>query len=78
MFILADTYTARCVDEIATEHVCAGVLVHYGRACLSPTARLPVVYVFTASPLAVPPAVAAFRATFLVLDAKVLLLADTA
>ena len=47
------------------------------RACLSPTACLPVIYVFTPSPLAVPPAVAAFRATFLVLGAKVLLLADT-
>ena len=78
VFILADTsYAPCCVDEIAAEHVCADVLVHYGRACLSPTTRLPVIYVFTASPLAVPSAVAAFRATFPALDAKVLLMADT-
>ena len=78
VFILADTsYAPCCVDEIAAEHVCADVLVHYGRACLSPTTRLPVIYVFTAGPLAVPSAVAAFCATFPARDAKVLLMADT-
>src|SRR5437763_518652 len=46
--ILADTsYGACCVDEIAAEHVDADAVVHYGRACLSPTARLPALYVFT-------------------------------
>ena len=71
VFILADAYAAFCVDEIAAERVCADVLVHCGRACLSPTTRLPVVYVFATSPLAVPPTVAAFRATLPALDAKV-------
>ena len=52
IYILADTsYGACCIDEVAAEHVDADVVVHYGRACLSPTARLPVIYVFTSKPL---------------------------
>jgi diphthamide biosynthesis protein 2 len=36
-YILADTsYGSCCVDEIAAEHINADVVVHYGRACLSP------------------------------------------
>src|SRR5436190_8118718 len=52
LYILADTsYGACCIDEVAAEHVDADVVVHYGRACLSPTARLPVIHVFTHKPL---------------------------
>lgn len=52
LYILADTsYGACCVDEIAAEHVNADVVVHYGRACLSPTARIPVIHIFTVQPL---------------------------
>lgn len=48
LFILGDTsYGACCVDEIAAEHVDADVIVHYGRSCLSPPARIPVIHVFT-------------------------------
>ncbi|CAO1637734.1 unnamed protein product [Parajaminaea phylloscopi] len=47
LFVLADTsYGNCCVDEVAAQHVDADVVVHYGHACLSPTARLPVIYVF--------------------------------
>jgi diphthamide biosynthesis protein 2 len=47
LFLLADTsYGNCCVDEVAAAHVEADVVVHYGHACLSPTARLPVIYVF--------------------------------
>ncbi|KAJ3297485.1 Diphthamide biosynthesis protein 2 [Borealophlyctis nickersoniae] len=47
LFILADTtFGSCCVDEVAAEHVNADLVVHYGRACLSPTSRLPVLYVF--------------------------------
>lgn len=47
LYILADTsYGNCCVDEVAAQHVDADVVVHYGHACLSPTARLPVIYVF--------------------------------
>jgi diphthamide biosynthesis protein 2 len=63
--ILADTsYGACCVDEIAAEHVDAEVVVHYGRSCLSPTARLPVIYVFTSRRLDIKDVVAAFEATY--------------
>ncbi|KAF2995160.1 Diphthamide biosynthesis protein 2 [Neopestalotiopsis sp. 37M] len=48
LYVLADTsYSSCCVDEIAAEHADAEAVVHYGRACLSPTARLPVLHVFT-------------------------------
>ncbi|KAG8695187.1 Diphthamide biosynthesis protein 2 [Ceratobasidium sp. 395] len=46
-YILADTtYGSCCVDEVAAAHIDADVVVHYGHACLSPTSRLPVIYVF--------------------------------
>ncbi|KAF8533547.1 putative diphthamide synthesis protein-domain-containing protein, partial [Trichophaea hybrida] len=77
VFILADTsYSACCVDEIAAEHVRADVLVHYGRSCLSPTTRLPVIYVFTSNPLSTSATIVGFRATYPDLDTKVLLMAD--
>ena len=48
LYILADTsYGACCVDEIAAEHISADAVVHYGRACLSPTAKMPVIHIFT-------------------------------
>ena len=51
-FILGDTsYGSCCIDEIAAEHVDADVVVHFGRACLSPSARLPAIYAFTMQPL---------------------------
>ena len=65
MFILADTfYGACCVDEIAAEHVDAEVVVHYGRACLSPTARLPVIHIFTIQPLDIEKVLDAFEAAY--------------
>ncbi|KAK3046554.1 Diphthamide biosynthesis protein 2 [Extremus antarcticus] len=75
--ILADTsYGACCIDEIAAEHVDADVVVHYGRTCLSPTARLPVIYVFTSKPLDLDAAVASFRATYEDKTEKICLMAD--
>ncbi|MCJ1400303.1 Diphthamide biosynthesis protein 2 [Xylographa trunciseda] len=77
LYILADTsYGACCVDEIAAEHVEADVVVHYGRACLSPTARLPVIYVFTEQGLVVGGVLAAFRETYPERGEKVVLMAD--
>ncbi|KAH0533955.1 hypothetical protein FGG08_007437 [Glutinoglossum americanum] len=77
LYILADTsYGSCCVDEIAAEHIDASAIVHYGRTCLSPTARLPVIYVFTTQPLPSQPVIQAFRETFPSLDEKVILMAD--
>ncbi|KAH8816585.1 putative diphthamide synthesis protein-domain-containing protein [Xylogone sp. PMI_703] len=77
LYILADTsYGACCVDEVAAEHVNAEVVVHYGRSCLSPTARLPVIYVFTSPPFSIPSVVEAFQNTYSEKDALVILMAD--
>jgi diphthamide biosynthesis protein 2 len=77
LFILGDTsYGACCVDEVAAEHVDADVVVHYGRSCLSPPSRLPVIYVFTERPLDLDPLVATFTETYLEKDSKVILMAD--
>jgi diphthamide biosynthesis protein 2 len=77
LFILADTsYGACCVDEVAAEHVDADVVVHYGRSCLSPTARLPVIYVFTTRPLSLDVVLETFKQTYPDRDQKIILMAD--
>lgn len=77
IYILADTsYSSCCVDEIAAEHVAADVVVHYGRSCLSPTSRLPVVYVFTRHSLDEDAVLEAFEKTFEDKQSKVVLMAD--
>ncbi|KAH8700299.1 putative diphthamide biosynthesis protein Dph2 [Talaromyces proteolyticus] len=76
-YILADTsYGNCCVDEVAAEHVNADVVVHYGRACLSPTSRLPVIHVFTHRSLPLDPLVKAFKETFTDLASKIIIAAD--
>lgn len=75
--ILGDTsYGSCCVDEIAAEHVDADAVVHYGRACLSPTARLPVLHIFTRMELDHEVAVDFVRRHFPDVDTKVILTAD--
>ncbi|RMZ89088.1 hypothetical protein DV736_g3687, partial [Chaetothyriales sp. CBS 134916] len=75
--ILADTsYGSCCVDEIAAEHVDADAVVHYGRSCLSPTARLPVLHVYTKHDLNYDAAVKAFRDAFPERSEKVVVTAD--
>lgn len=77
IYILADTsYSSCCVDEVAAEHVDADVVVHYGRSCLSPTARLPVIYVFTRHSLDEEFALGAFKNDFRETQSKVILMAD--
>ncbi|KAL8747895.1 MAG: hypothetical protein Q9190_000281 [Brigantiaea leucoxantha] len=76
-YILGDTsYGECCVDEIAAEHVNADAIVHYGRACLSPSARLPVLYVFTKQPLAVDHVVEAFKSAYPDRQQRIVLIAD--
>lgn len=77
LYILGDTsYGTCCVDEVAAEHVDADVVVHYGRACLSPTARLPVIHVFTRRHLDHGAVIAAFEESYPDKDEKVLIAAD--
>ncbi|KAH9908881.1 putative diphthamide synthesis protein-domain-containing protein [Xylariomycetidae sp. FL2044] len=77
LYILADTsYSACCVDEIAAEHADADAVVHYGRACLSPTARLPVQHVFTRQKLDYDDVCAKFETELPGKEEKVVVMAD--
>lgn len=77
LYILGDTsYGTCCVDEVAAEHVDADVVVHYGRSCLSPSARLPVIYVFTHKTLSIESVVRAFKSTYPDPTSKVIVAAD--
>lgn len=77
LYILGDTsYGACCVDEIAAEHADADVVVHYGRACLSPTARLPVIHIFTNRTISMDVAEDIFKSIFPDRVEKVILMAD--
>jgi diphthamide biosynthesis protein 2 len=77
LFILGDTsYGACCVDEVAAEHVDADCVVHYGRSCLSPPSRLPVIYVFTERPLDLEQTISTFVSTYPDKTQKVILMAD--
>ncbi|KAM4022934.1 2-(3-amino-3-carboxypropyl)histidine synthase subunit 2 isoform 1-T2 [Anomaloglossus baeobatrachus] len=76
-YILGDTsYGSCCVDEVAAEHVGAEVLVHYGRACLSPCRRLPVTYVFGRRAVNVDLCAEAFQTLFPEPDAPVVVFSD--
>ena len=78
-YILGDTsYGACCVDEIAAEHINADVVIHYGRACLSPTARLPVIYVFVKQDLDLESVANVFKEQYPEKHQKVMLMADMA
>jgi diphthamide biosynthesis protein 2 len=77
IYILADTsYSSCCVDEIAAEHVDAHVLVHFGRSCLSPTSRLPVIYVFTRHALDLDDALQSLESELPDKEARIVLMAD--
>jgi diphthamide biosynthesis protein 2 len=52
VFVLADTtFGSCCVDEVAAAHRDADAIVHYGRACCSPTSRTPARFVFGRKPI---------------------------
>lgn len=77
LYILADTsYSACCVDEIAAERADADGVVHYGRACLSPTSRLPVLHIFTRQKLDYAAVAVKFEKEFPQKDEKVVVMAD--
>eukprot|EP01129_Flabellula_baltica_P014530 TRINITY_DN6977_c0_g1_i1.p1 TRINITY_DN6977_c0_g1~~TRINITY_DN6977_c0_g1_i1.p1 ORF type:complete len:472 (-),score=112.21 TRINITY_DN6977_c0_g1_i1:411-1826(-) len=64
-FVLADTsYGECCVDEVAASHYSAEFIVHFGRSCLSPTNRIPVMLVFGKAPIDVGVLVDSFVSQF--------------
>ncbi|KAM9775086.1 2-(3-amino-3-carboxypropyl)histidine synthase subunit 2 [Syngnathus typhle] len=77
VFILGDTsYGSCCVDEVAAEHVGADCIVHYGRACLSPSKRLPLMYVFEKASIDLDKCKSAFRELYPDTQAHILILYD--
>ncbi|KAG7162947.1 2-(3-amino-3-carboxypropyl)histidine synthase subunit 2-like [Homarus americanus] len=63
VFILGDTtYGSCCVDEVAAEHIGADAVIHFGRTCLSPSRRLPVLYIFTRIKVNIPAVVSSLDA----------------
>ncbi|GBM81031.1 2-(3-amino-3-carboxypropyl)histidine synthase subunit 2 [Araneus ventricosus] len=65
VFVLGDTsYGSCCVDEISVEHVSADAIIHFGHSCLSPTKRLPVLYVFGKQVIDIEDAANAFQKFF--------------
>ncbi|KAG8363770.1 hypothetical protein BUALT_Bualt19G0056900 [Buddleja alternifolia] len=47
LYVMADTtYGSCCVDEVGAAHVNAECVIHYGHTCLSPTSRLPALFIF--------------------------------
>lgn len=76
-YVLADTsYGSCCVDEIAAEHVNAQIIIHYGPSCLSPTSRLPVIFVYTSPPVDIDSIVQRFEEVFNGKNPNVILMAD--
>lgn len=65
-----------CVDEVAAEHVGADCIVHYGGACLSPSNRLPLMYVFERGPLDLDACTSAFRELCPDTQSRIILLYD--
>ncbi|RVE58982.1 hypothetical protein OJAV_G00199720 [Oryzias javanicus] len=76
-FILGDTsYGSCCVDEVAAEHVGADCVVHYGHACLSPSKRLPLMYIFEKRQLDVEVCACSFRELYPDKQSHIVLLYD--
>ncbi|XP_066995152.2 2-(3-amino-3-carboxypropyl)histidine synthase subunit 2 [Anabrus simplex] len=79
LYILGDgTYGSCCVDEIAAQHIGADAVIHFGHYCLSPTARLPVLYIFEKRQIDVTSFVSNMRERFSDPATKILLLYDVA
>lgn len=66
-----------CVDEIGAQHYKADCIVHYGQACLSPTTRLPVLYVFDKSSIDVSDCVSKIKHGYSAKSKQTILMYDT-
>lgn len=64
------------MDEVAAEHVGADSIVHYGSSCLSPSKRLPLMYVFEKKTIDVGKCASAFRELYPSPQSHVILLYD--
>lgn len=66
-----------CVDEVTAQHYNADCIIHYGHACLSPTRRLPVKFVFGQSPVNVTDLLSKMKDMFTDNNQLIALLYDT-
>lgn len=64
------------MDEVAAEHVGADCIVHYGGACLSPSKRLPLMYIFEKKPVDVEMCAASFRELYPDSQSHIIILYD--
>ncbi|XP_054012518.1 2-(3-amino-3-carboxypropyl)histidine synthase subunit 2 [Hylaeus anthracinus] len=65
VYILGDTTCGSCcVDEIAAQHINADSIIHFGHACLNPTARLPVYHVLPKNEVDIKEVVDKFKSNF--------------
>lgn len=64
------------MDEVAAEHIGADCIVHYGRSCLSPSTRLPLMYVFGKRPINIQECAMAFRELYPDRQSHVIILYD--
>ncbi|KAJ8375493.1 hypothetical protein SKAU_G00060730 [Synaphobranchus kaupii] len=77
LYILGDTsYGSCCVDEVAAEHVGAQCIIHYGRACLSPSRRLPLMYAFGKGPVDLQKCVSSFHDLYPDRQSNIIILYD--
>lgn len=77
VFILGDTTCGSCcVDEIAANHINADAIIHFGHACLNPTARLPVFHILPKKQFNIENFVNQFKSFFHNLYEKILLFYD--
>lgn len=65
-----------CVDEVAAQHVNAECIIHFGHACLTPTERLPVLYIFEKLSIDTNHFITSFRNQFKNNEQNLLLLYD--
>jgi len=79
VFVLGDTsYGSCCVDELAAQHVEGDAIIHFGHGCLSPTSRLPVLYILPRAELDVNLFISAFAQHARGQEGPILLLYDVA
>lgn len=77
IWVLADTaYSPCCVDEVASEHVNADIVIHFGDACLNAIKSQPVLYCFGRPYLDFDELSQGFKKTYSDEMAKVCLMAD--
>ncbi|XP_033340908.2 diphthamide biosynthesis 2 isoform X1 [Megalopta genalis] len=79
VYILGDTTCGSCcIDEITAQHINADGIIHFGHACLNPTARLPVFHVLPKKEINVTEVVDKFKSNFEDKSKKLLFFYDVA